>query len=122
VLCRVLEQELTWESQGIVMMVGWLFTFPLLLLSSLENGSPLEPFSASIFGSVSRRPGHWLLLVVETTALAVGALSVIVALSAGSAIVALLAIPFCVATVLLYFRILGRFAWWLAESLATTEP
>lgn len=121
VSCRALEQDLPLEYQGMVMLVGWLFTFPLLLLSSLENGSPLEPFSARIFGSVSRRPGHWLLLVAESAAIAAGALVAIEnLLLIGSATMSLLVIPLCVATALLYFRVLGRFAWWLAESLSTT--
>lgn len=122
VLCRVLERELPWQQQSIVLMVGWLFTFPLLLLSSLENGSALEPFSARIFGSVSRRPGHWLLLVIVTAAIAAGAWAGIeTLLQLESATVGLLVIPLIVATALLYFRVLGRFAWWLAESLSTTE-
>ena len=121
-LCQLLQAELSLEQQGLVMMVGWLFTFPLLLLSTLENGSPLEPFSMRVFGSVSRRPFHWLLLVVESTALTYG---VVIGLEkqllANSILVSLLAIPLYIAAVLLYFRILGRFAWWLADSLATIE-
>ena len=122
VLCKVLEQKLPLEQQGLMLMAGWLFTYPLLLLSCLENGSALEPFSARIFSSVASRPGHWILFLVETGALAWGAIVGIEKLVlAQSALVGLLVIPLCVVTAMLYFRILGRFAWWLAESLSTIE-
>ncbi len=117
-LCMTLQQELTREHQGLLMFVGWLFTFPLLLLSSLENGSFMEPFSFRIFGSVTKRPGHWLLFVVESAVIVGGTLAAVGAMATRSPAAALFVIPLCVASALLYFRILGRFAWWLAESLA----
>ncbi len=120
-LCQALRQELTIEYRAILMLVGWLFTFPLLLLSCLENGSPLEPFSHRVFGSVAKRPGHWLLLVVETVVLVGGTLATLGGLLSTSPAVALLIIPLCIASTLLYFRILGRFAWWLTESTAQAK-
>jgi len=120
-LCTVLEQNLPKEYQGLVLFVGWLFTFPLLLLSCLENGSPMEPYSHRVFGSLSKRPGHWLLFVVESAVLVGGTVAAIGGLLTTSPTVALLVVPVCVASILLYFRVLGRFAWWLAESLAVPE-
>lgn len=120
-LCRVLEQELTFVQQGVIQAVGWLFTFPLLLLSSLENGSPLEPFSPKIFGSVLRRPGHWLLLVLQSLVIAGGALLFFAKLLTIEPWLGLLIVPTLVVGGFLYFRILGRFAWWLAESLASDD-
>ncbi|MGI9429227.1 MAG: hypothetical protein ACR2NM_11260 [Bythopirellula sp.] len=121
-LCKVFEQNLLAEQRGILLMMGWLGTFPLLLLSSLENGSALEPFSPRIFASVTSRPGHWMLFVIQTAAVAWAAQAGVERLlAAESSLVGLLVIPLIVATALLYFRILGRFAWWLAESLATIE-
>ena len=99
------------------MLAGGLLAFPPLLLSCLENGSPLELFSPKIFASLYRRPGHWLLFSLEAALLVAGTLFALAALSQRSPAAALLAIPLCVATSLLYFRLLGRFAWWLAESL-----
>ena len=120
-LCQVLKQELAFEFQAILMLVGWLFTFPLLLLSSLENGSPMEPFSHRVFGSVTKRPGHWLLFVAVSALIVGGTLAAIGGLLTTSPVVALLVVPLCIAAALLYFRVLGRFAWWLAESTATDE-
>ena len=120
-LCRVLEQELSVTQQGIVQACGWLFTFPLLLLSCLENGSPMELFSPKIFGSLSKVPGHWLLLFLQSVALAGGSLLAVAGLLTVDLRLAFLAMPLLVAAGFLYFRLLGRFAWWLAESLATEE-
>jgi len=120
-ICRVLEKDLTMVQQGIIETCGWLFTFPLLLLSCLENGSPLELFSPQIFSSVTKRPGHWLLFFVETVVLAGVCLVSLAAMLTYNPKLVFLAVPLCVAASLLYFRILGRFAWWLAESLATAE-
>lgn len=124
-LCRVIEQDVPMLGQAAVMLVGWLFTFPLLLLSSLENGSAWEPFSPRIFGSVARRPGHWLLLVIVSGVIVgatVFAYSAVVTMALReSLLIALLEMPLLVVACLIYFRILGRFAWWLAESLAEEE-
>ena len=121
-LCMALQKELPPGAPGLLMVAGWLFTFPLLLLSSLENGSVLEPFSFRVFGSVTKLPGHWLLFVVESAAIVGGTLAAIYGLVAtGSPALMLPIVPLCVASALLYFRVLGRFAWWLSESLATTE-
>jgi hypothetical protein len=120
-LCRAFEQELPIEALAGVMVAGWLFTFPLLLLSCLENGSPMELFSTRIFGSVSKRPGRWLLFVVESVVIVGGTCLAAAGFFSLSPAIALLAIPLGVAAALLYFRVLGRFAWWLAESLAATE-
>ena len=88
-LAVALQQELPRESQGLLMFVGWLFTFPLLLLSSLENGSFLEPFSFRIFGSVAKRPGLWLLFVAESAVIIGGTLAAAIALANRSPLTAL---------------------------------
>lgn len=120
-LSRALEQHITTKQQLVIFVVGWLFTFPLLLLSSLERGSALEPFSTKIFGSVTKRPAHWLVLVLESAALVGCAAYAIDQLLAKSLVLMLATIPLAIATMLLYFRVLGRFAWWLAESLPTSD-
>ena len=120
-LGQVLGKDLPIEYHGILQLCGWLFTFPLLLLSCLENGSPLELFSPRIFGSVAKLPGHWLILFVESAILAGSCLLAVAGLLVLDPRMAFAAVPLCVGATLLYFRILGRFAWWLAESLATAE-
>lgn len=125
VLVRAFGEQLAFQHQALLVAAGWLFFFPFFMLSCLENGSALEPFSPRIFGSVATRPGHWLLLVLVSLAVCAGAsfayTSLLTAASQGSLILLLLETPLFLATSLLYFRILGRFAWWLAESLAVEE-
>ncbi len=121
-LCMALQKELPPGAPSLLIAVGWLFTFPLLLLSSLENGSAFEPFSFRIFGSVTKLPGHWLLFVVESAVIVGVTLAVIYGLVAtGSPALLLPIVPLCVASALLYFRVLGRFAWWLAENEKNKE-
>ena len=98
--------------------ISSLICFPILLLSTLETGSPIEIFSTRILSSLFKRPAHWLLFYCQTTIIA-----------AACAWVALQLLPvyifsfilFAMATWLLYIRLLGRFAWWLAESLPLVE-
>jgi len=100
---------------------GWLVGFPVLLLSALEAGSPLAIFSPRLAASVFRRFGYWLLFYLESTLL-IGAGG----LAAGTLVFvspwfALAAVPLCVGVAIVYFRLLGRLAWWLAESLTISE-
>lgn len=120
-ICRGIEQDMTLAQQGILQAVGWLCTFPLLLLSCLENGSPLELFSPKIFSSITKLPGYWLLFFIQSAVVAGGCLLAVAGLLTADPRLAILAAPLCVGAGFVYFRILGRFAWWLAESLATTE-
>ena len=117
VLGQTLHKDVPAEYLGVLTAVGWLFTFPLLLLSCLENGSPMELFSLRVFGSVVRRPGHWLLFVVQSLILVGGCLIASAALLVWNRYSLLLTVPLGVCASMLYFRMMGRFAWWLAESL-----
>lgn len=121
IIGQIVGNELSIGHRGLIQACGWLFTFPLLLLSCLENGSPMDLYSARIFSSVAKLPGHWLLLVVQSIVLAGGCLLAVAGLLTYDPRLAFAAVPLCVAASMLYFRILGRFGWWLAESLATTE-
>lgn len=125
ILVRAFGQELPVEQQALIVLGGWLCAFPFFILSCLENGSPLEPFSPRIFGSVARRPGHWLLLVMASAAIFVATghayVELMTAAIQRTMMLALLETPLLAAAGLLYFRVLGRFAWWLAESLAKED-
>ncbi len=125
ILVRLFGQALPVEQSVLVVLGGWLCAFPFFLLSCLENGSPLEPLSPKIFGSVGKRPGHWLVLVLASAAIFAAAGYAYVELMRvaleRSVMWALLETPLFVAAGLLYFRVLGRFAWWLSDSLAVPE-
>ena len=100
--------------QGLATGVGMLLSFPVLLLSTLETGSPIEIFSPRILKSLIRRPFHWLLLYIQTAIIA-GACLWLATLWVPDSLY--LFCPSAMAASLLYFRLLGRFAWWLAESM-----
>ncbi len=77
-------------------------------------------FSAKIWGSVAIRPAHWMLFYIES--------AIILGVTAGACATLLLSgwilaiVPAVLAGLFVYCRVLGRFAWWLAESLAVDEP
>ncbi len=125
ILVRAFGQTLPFEQQALVVLGGWLCAFPFFLLSCLENGSPLEPLSPKIFGSVARRPIHWLLMVLASAGIFIAGGYAYVELMRvaleRSLMFALLETPLFVAVGLLYFRVLGRFAWWLSDSLGVPE-
>ncbi len=98
-----------------------LMIFPVLLLSTFEEGTPMGVISPRIWGSVFKRPLHWLLFWGESTLLW-ALVAVTIALLARQAPGWTYAgIPIALAGSFIYFRVLGRFAWWLAESLPEVE-
>jgi hypothetical protein len=87
--------------------------FPIMILSMLEAGSRFLPFSGPIWQSMSRHPGAWLLFYLQTAAMmGITAAAAWVAIEGtGSAMRVLAAVAGSVAgaaTLLLYFRLLGR--------------
>ena len=101
---------------------GWFLLFPVLLLSQLQNGSPLEVFSPQVFGSLFRCLGPWAYFYVEAL-LAIGGIGAAVA---SLQMLSSLFLPVSVGLIsfgtFLYFRLLGRLAWWLAERLPADGP
>ncbi|MFZ5833013.1 MAG: hypothetical protein ACOY3P_23245, partial [Planctomycetota bacterium] len=105
-------REIGWE--GVIGYPVAIFVlFPLLLLSMLDNASPLLPVSLNVFGSLWWRAGAWTLFYVQ---------SFVIFALAGAAVWAtlrterLLLVSFVAATALatvgmIYFRLLGRVAW-----------
>lgn len=91
-------------------------TFPLLLLSVIENGSALAFYSPPVLRSAVRLPHYWLLFHLETL-LPLGSLAAIawLAIARWSFVIALAAAPILAAWVLIYARLLGRMAWHVGE-------
>jgi hypothetical protein len=110
-----------WKYSLVVGSVSLICCFPVLLLSSFQESTPMGVLSPKIWGSVFRRPAHWFVLYLQSVIIAAvtGVTVVQIAISAPGWILA--AVPVALAGLFVYFRILGRFAWWLAESLAESE-
>ena len=108
---------LPWQF-GIPAGIGiFMVVFPVMILSTFQEGSPMGVFSPRIWGSVFKRPLHWLLLWGESAFLwaVVAVTMVLFQRQVPGGIYT--AIPIAVAGLFIYCRVLGRFAWWLAESL-----
>jgi hypothetical protein len=86
-----------------------LILFPFILLSIMETGSVVAPFSTHIFSCLRRRPGMWFWFYVESAAIAClgGWISYKLWYDGGFWRFTLSAIILA-ATVLIYFRLLGR--------------
>lgn len=96
-----------WVAGGLLALL-----FPVVLLSSLEAGSPFIPFTRPVLASLVRFPGYWLGFFFLTGLLTVG-LGAIVFYSLRSApfLSALWGGPLLAAYVLISSRLLGRLAW-----------
>jgi len=101
--------------------IGALGLFPVFLLSQLENGSPMEFFSPKLAGTLLKRPGQWLLFYAETVLVVGGSAATIVGLLLLSPNTLPALVLIAAGASFLYFRLLGRLAWWLAESLPLPE-
>lgn len=99
----------------LIAMFCWVFFFPVVLLSQLENGSPLELISPRVVRTLGSSFGPWFLFYVESILL----VGVTIGAIMGAAQMPLVAFPVAVlfvsAASFLYFRLLGRLAWWIAE-------
>ena len=108
------------DARAIVIPAFWLACFPVALLSALDQDSPMAVISMRLASSLWKCLPAWLLFYLETLLLAGGVAAAIAGLWNWSAVMPLIAGPLVVAATFLYFRLLGRLAWWLAEWLA--EP
>ena len=99
--------------------VGLWLGFPILLLSYLANGSPWNPFSLSVWGSLITAWPGWLGFYLLTALLWVGFLVL------GEVCLQWLSVPGGIATLLLfltvlmiYCRMLGRLGWYCVDRTA----
>lgn len=97
---------------GPVMELSAYLLFPVVLLSMLERGSVMSPYSPSILGSLRAVIQAWGLFYLASglLVLVVGGLTSGLASLLGGLGVAL-AMPLIVASPFLYFRLVGRLGW-----------
>lgn len=102
------------ELPGEYALVGVpLVLFPLVLLSMLEVNSPFVPLSKTVCRSLVRNWRAWIGFHVETILLLAAAGGIVIAaLLPGSLLLAIPAAALTgVASLMIYFRLLGRLAW-----------
>ncbi len=114
-------QFVPWQYSTAVGSVSMLVFFPVLLLSTFQESTPMGVFSSRIWGSLALRPAHWLLFYIESAiilaASAITCANIFVFAPGWNLVI----VPIALAASFVYFRVLGRFAWWLAESLPEKE-
>ena len=92
--------------------------FPVLLLSALESGSALLPFSGPILRSLFRLSWAWGLFYLLSGALLVPIIAIAALVATPYATLGWLApAPLVAAYLLIYARLLGRLGWLIAERL-----
>ncbi len=104
-----------WPAQA-VPLVGAFFLFPFVLLSMLENNSRLAAFSWPVFRSLRTAWRGWAGFYVATVVLLVAAGNIMLAIRpAGEVWTLIITSPVLVIVWFIYFRLLGRLAWYCAE-------
>jgi len=108
--------SLSGRTADLTPLVSLFILFPLVLLSMLEKNSPLAVFSWPVFRSLRTAWLGWIGFYVAVIALLVAAVNVVLAVRpAGVSWQIIVASPVIVIVWLIYFRLLGRLAWYCAE-------
>lgn len=95
--------------------LGFVFAMPVVLLSQLEIGSPLGIFSSRVLAGLTRVMGVWLVFTLQSLALAAVLVAGAWAVGRYGYLGVLAAAAPVTFAALLYFRLLGRLAWVVAE-------
>jgi hypothetical protein len=103
--------------------VGALLLFPIVLLSMLESGSPLVIISGPVWRTFAVAGRGWAAFYLTSAALlAAGCLAAGAAAWIGGLSGTFVAAVATAAAWLIYFRLLGRLAWYCADRMALAEP
>lgn len=111
-----------WEANAALGVALWLAAFPFVALSSLEQGSPLAIFSPRLAASLGRAFFAWLAYYVVAWALLAGAGFVAATLLSSAGVLAVLPLGALItAVVIVYFRLVGRLGWWIADLMPPAD-
>jgi hypothetical protein len=101
-------------ARGVTVAITVFFTFPVLLLCTLETDSPFLPVSTVVFASLGRHAIAWLAFYVQAGSLLAASAAMVDYLA--PRLEPRLAIPLAAllfsAVVMIYFRLLGRLAFY----------
>lgn len=111
----------TWQTWAPVAALSWLILFPVMLLSTLQQNNPMGIYSPALWSSVVLRPAHWLLFYIQAAVIIAVTGATILRIVHAAPEWILITVPVGLAGWFVYLRVLGRFAWWLAESLPADE-
>ncbi len=103
--------------------IGVFVLFPIVLLSMLERSSPFGAVSLSVYRTFWMAWRGWLAFYLSTAALLSAAAALVMMVFADAGIWGSVAATVTVAAVwLIYFRLLGRLAWYCTEHTFHEEP
>jgi DNA-directed RNA polymerase subunit RPC12/RpoP len=110
------------EAQAAIGFGLWLITFPFVVLSALEQGSPLAIFSPRIAASFGRCFIPWAAFAFAALCWSALAGGMIAFLLTRGSMLAAIPIPWIiVAWLFIYMRLIGRLAWWIADVTPAPE-
>lgn len=96
-------------------LLSLLLLYPVVLLSQLEVGSPMAVFAPKLARSMLGSLGTWLLFNVQSFCLAMAPLAGAWAVGRLGMLGIVAAVPVVLAAIFVYYRLIGRLAWVLAE-------
>jgi hypothetical protein len=102
--------------------VTGLFAYPVLLLSCLETGSPVNPISRPVWRGLRLTMRRWVLFFVFSAGLITAGVLVWQGRRCGWIALDYTVAVVLVALAMLYFRLLGRLAWCCEEALYEAGP
>ncbi len=113
---------------AVIVTVVVLILFPVTLLSTLLEGTPLGVLSPRLLSSMGKCPGAWFLFYFQTFVLAalVGGAAWILwsalGIRPGDLVTLLWCLaPLAIAALFIDMRLLGRLAWWISERIPLYE-
>jgi hypothetical protein len=108
----------SWLLAGVLVFL----LYPILLLSALESGTPLQPYSAVVLRSLGQVWWAWVLFYLETAAM-LGVWTGMVAwqFAFNPFVTMLIGMPVLGANVLIYARLLGRLVWCAEEQSHSSD-
>jgi hypothetical protein len=89
--------------------------FPLFLLSMSDEGSPLSLVSGSVWRSLLAARSLWIRFYLITAGIVLAALIAVAVAAVSSFLISVPVSLMAIALTMVYFRLLGRLAWCLAE-------
>ncbi len=122
-LAWLLRGTLNDETLGFVSARSTCLLFPVVLLSLLENGSPINPLSGEVWRSMWRVARSWLTFYILSVIVVVAQIvGVCLTLLGGGATAVVLGPAIVVIGMMIYYRLLGRLALCCSVSAAAEEP
>jgi hypothetical protein len=111
------------DSAERVLWVGGslLICFPIVVLSQLHSSSAAAVLSGGVLLSVLFKPISWAFFYLEAALLAAMCVAATIAVASAGTLLAVLLVPLYVLALFVYFRLLGRLGWYLAETTKVVE-